>query len=79
MDYGHSKKPVEQIRTGLTEEERSFMKRKSEGPKTDEELFHEFLKWKKSKTDTTDTKDEQEGNVIDWCLAAIFQLYRDIS
>jgi hypothetical protein len=40
------------------------MKRKSEGPKTDEELFHEFLKWKKSKTDTTDTKDEQEGNVI---------------
>ena len=67
MDYGHSKKPVEKIRTGLTEEERSFMKRKTDAPKTDEELFHEFLKWKKSKTDTTDTdtKDQQEGKLID--------------
>jgi len=76
MDYGHSKKPVEEIRTGLTEEERSFMKRKNDEPKTDEELFHEFLKWKKSKTDTTDTytKDQQEGKLIDWLIGFKHQL-----
>lgn len=52
VDYGHSrtKSPVEEVRTGLTEEERSFMKRKTDGELTDEELFQEFLKWKKSKS-----------------------------